>query len=78
MTGKILWISSSGRLALPDVRDWSEAFPNVREWSGIYPRCSEGPTGCPVVVGWPSRMSRSGLEALPDVWVWSGDPPGCP
>ena len=26
--------------------------------------------------GIPSRMSRSGWEALPDVLKWSGDPPG--
>ena len=65
-----------------------ETFPNVREWSGIYSRCPGGPTGCPVVVGWPfrmsgsgreaSRMSGSGREALPDVLEWSGGPPGCP
>ena len=23
-------------------------------------------------------MSGSGSEALPDVWEWSGGPPGCP
>ena len=26
----------------------------------------------------PSRMSGSGRDALPDVWEWSGCPPGCP
>ena len=31
-----------------------------------------------VCVWRPSRMSGSGLEALPDVWEWSGGPPGCP
>ena len=23
-------------------------------------------------------MSGGGQEILPDVWEWSGDPPGCP
>ena len=39
----------------------------------------------PRVVGGPNQMSRkhclmsgSGRETLPDVWEWSGDPPGCP
>ena len=41
-----------------------EALPDVREWSGC-------PSGCPGVVGKPSRMSRSGRE-------WSGGPPKCP
>ena len=45
-----------------------EALPNVRE-------LSEGPPGCPVVVGRLSRMSVSGREALPDVRKWSGGPP---
>ena len=26
-----------------------------------------GPPGCPLVVGMPSRMSRSGQDAIPDV-----------
>ena len=69
-----------------------KALTNVREWSrGAY-RCSRvvavGHPGCPGVVGRPSRMSRSGWEALPenrewsgglpDVWEWLGGPPGCP
>ena len=37
-----------------------EAFSEFREWS-------EGPPECPGVVERPSRISRSGLEALPDV-----------
>ena len=24
------------------------------------------------------RMSGSGRKAIPNVWEWSGDPPGCP
>ena len=54
-------MSSSGRLALPD----------VREGSG-------GPSGCPAVVGRPSRLSvsgerpfrmtESGQDSLLDVW----------
>ena len=49
-----------------------KALPNVQE-------CSRGPPGCPGVVGRhfrmigrPSRMSRRGREALPDVREWSG------
>ena len=41
-------------------RSSQEAHPNVREWFG-------GPPGCPRVVGRPTRMSVSGLEALLDV-----------
>ena len=37
--------------------DGREALWDVWEWS-------EGPPGCPGVVGWPSRMSGSGQEAL--------------
>ena len=39
--------------------------------------CSEGPLGCPGVVGGLTRMSGSGREILPDVWVWLGGPSGC-
>ena len=63
-------MSGSGREALSDVREWSEAVRmsvsgreaplEVREWSG-------GPLGCLVVVVRLSRMSRSGREALPNV-----------
>ena len=28
------------------------------------------PSGCPGVVGWPSRMSGSGLDAFPNVPEW--------
>ena len=28
--------------------------------------------------GSPYRMSGSSQLSLPDVWEWSGDPPGCP
>ena len=37
-----------------------EALPDVREWSGDLP-------GCLGVVGWPSRVSVSGRETLPNV-----------
>ena len=47
-------MSGSGREALPDVR---EARPDVQEWSESLPVQ-------PVVVGRPSRMFGSGLEAL--------------
>ena len=40
-----------------------DALLNVREWS-------VDPAGCPGVVDKPSRMSKSGREALPDVWEW--------
>ena len=36
-----------------------ETLPDVREWS-------EGPSGCPGVVGRPFRMSGSGREANSD------------
>ena len=64
----------SGREALPDV--W-KACPDVREFSGVDPVCS-------VVVGRTSRMSGSGREPFqmyrigPEVWEWSGGPPGLP
>ena len=58
-----------------------EVLPDVRELSG-------GPHKCLGVVGRPSRMSGSGLEALRYVREYSGDslsypgmvggPPGCP
>ena len=41
------------------VSGW-EALSDVWELSG-------GPPGCPEVVRWPSRMSGSGREALPEV-----------
>ena len=37
-----------------------------------------GPSGCPVVLGRPARMSESGRDALPEVQKWSEDPPGYP
>ena len=47
-------MSRSGRETLLDVR---QALSDVRE-------CSEGPHGCPGVVGRPSRMSGSGRAAI--------------
>ena len=47
----------------------SESERDASRWSG-------GPPGCPGVVGRPSCMSDTGREALPDVRVWSGIPPG--
>ena len=71
-------MSRSGRVTLSDVQ---EALSDVRE-------CSEGPPGCPGVVGSvsrmsgdgsePLRMSGSGRENLPDVREWSGEPVECP
>ena len=70
-------MSGSGRLALPDV--W--------EWSGVPPGCSGGPPGFLGVIEMPSQMSGSDWDALPDVRQlsggpldfreWSGDFPGC-
>ena len=37
---------------------------------------SVAPHECPGVVETPFRMSGSGRDTLPDVWEWSGDPPG--
>ena len=48
-----------------------ESLTNVRKGLRGYPEC-------PGVVRRPSRKSRSGRLALPDVWEWSGHPPGCP
>ena len=64
-------MSGSGRQALSDVSQRSDALPFVRKWSG-------GPRGFVGVVGKPFRMSWSGLEALGDLWEWSGSPSGCP
>ena len=54
-------MSESGREALPEVLELES---------------SGGPPGSPGLVGRPSRMSRCGREALPDIRVWSGGPPG--
>ena len=48
-----------------------EALPGVREWLEVSPVSSGGPAGCPEVVGRPSGMSESGLEAVQDVREWS-------
>ena len=53
-------MSGSVRKALPDKQEWSEDLLHVRVWSGGHP-------GCPGVVGRPSQMSVSVLEALPYV-----------
>ena len=50
----------------------------VQEWSRGLPRYPQGTDECLGVVGSLSRMSKSGLEALLDVWECSGGPPGCP
>ena len=77
-------MSLSCQKTLPDVR---ETLSDVQKWT-------EGPLGCPGVVGRPSlcpgmvgrpsRMSGSGQEALPggrdipDDREYSVGPPGCP
>ena len=43
----------SGRVVLPDVREWSGGPPGCLGWLG-------GPPGCPGVVRTSSRMSGSG------------------
>ena len=50
-------MSESGLETLLNVR---ESLPDVREWSGVSLECLG-------VAGRPSRMSRSGREALTDV-----------
>ena len=54
-----------------------EPLPDVQEWLGSPPGSPGAPTGCPVVVGWFSRMSGSDQYALLDVSQLSGGPPGC-
>ena len=68
-----------------------EVLPDVREWSLYPPECLEGPSGCAGVVGWPSWMSGSGPDTIPDVRKdlpdvqkdlpdfreWQGVPPEC-
>ena len=76
-------MSGSTREALPDVR---ETVQVVWMWLGDPPGFPGAPTGCPVVVGCLSRMSKSGWEAHPDdrewslalqdVQKWSGGPSG--
>ena len=64
-------MSGSGGEALTNIYKWSGTLPDDRDWSGDPPRC-------PGVVGKPSRMSRSGREALKDVQEWSRGLQGCP
>ena len=54
-------MTGSGREALPDIREWPEVPPG---WSS-------GSSGCPEVVGSPSRMTGSGQEALQNVREYS-------
>ena len=44
-----------------------KAHPDVWEWSEVSTKSPRVPLGCPGVVGWPSRLSGSGGEALMDV-----------
>ena len=60
-------MSGSYRDTLPDVPEGWEALPDVRQLSGGPPGCAGGPPSCLGVVVRPSRMSWSGLDALPDV-----------
>ena len=76
MVKKPSWMSTSGREAFPDVREWSD----VREGLSTTPRHSGGSPGCPGVVGGPyeylgvvgrpSRISGSGRVTLSDVRWW--------
>ena len=57
-------MSGSGWEAVPDVR---ELMVGPHGWSGVPPGCP-GVVGRPSrVVGWPSQMSGSGQETVPDV-----------
>ena len=74
-------MSENGRVALPDVWEWSGGhlgcpkmvgwpFLDAREWSGGLPKCPGAfgrPHGYQEVVERPSQMSGSGRDALPDV-----------
>ena len=51
-----------------NIQDVREALPNVWKLSRGPLGSPAGPPGCPVVVGWPFRMSGSGWKTLPDVW----------
>ena len=44
-----------------------ETFPDLPEWWEVF-----------WMSGRPSRLFSSDRLALPDVWEWSGGPPGCP
>ena len=50
-------MSRSGRVALPDVQEWSGGPLISRKWSG-------GTSGCPGVDGSTSKFSGSGREAF--------------
>ena len=79
-------MSASGWEALPNDRECSGGLTGGREWSGGPPLCprevggphwwSGGLPKCLGVAGWPSRMFKSGWEALPDIREWSGVPHG--
>ena len=73
--------SGSGRVAIPEVREWSghpngglgvvgsgrETLTEVREWTGVVGRPPES-LG---VVRWHSRRFGIGWETLPEVREWS-------
>ena len=60
-------MSGNGRVALPDVREWWEALLDFQESLSNGREWLRGTPGCPGVVGKPSRMFRSGQDALPNV-----------
>ena len=64
-------MSSSGREAFQDVREWSGGPPGCPEVVGRLSRMSRSGRK-------PSWISGSGREAIPDVREWSGGLPGCP
>ena len=71
-------MTSSGREAHQDVREWSGGPPGC---PGVVWRPTWSPGGSSRFLGVierPSEMSGSGREALPYVREWSGVPPGCP
>ena len=63
-------MSDSGRLILPDVREWSVGPSGCSAVVGK-------PSQFPGVVRRLSRMYGSGRLALPDVREWLGVPPEC-
>ena len=78
VVGRPSWLSLRGGRPFRMSGSWREALLGIRVKSG-------GSPGCLRVVGRRSRMSRCGLEILPnvqkallDIQEWSIGPPRCP
>ena len=63
-------MTESCRKAFPDIWEWSGGTQGCLGYLSRFREFSGGPPVFPAVVGWPSRMSGSGHEALPDVREW--------